>query len=85
MTKVDPELKAAHERSLKEAAATYRKAKVRADQILAEPRQRLADAVRAAFSADLKKSEIIRAADHVWSRQWIDHTVKGDTAATEDN
>ena len=76
MTRVDPELKQAHEKKLREAAAAYRKAKARADQIMIEPRQRLAEAVRAAYGDDVRKSEILTFTGHVWSRQWVDQTVK---------
>lgn len=76
MTKVDAELQAAHEKTLREVAAAYRKAKARADQIMVDPRQRLADAIRTAYGDNVKKSDILKATDHVWSRQWIDQTVK---------
>lgn len=76
MTKVDPELLAAHEKELKEVAAAYRRARTRAEQIMFEPRQRLAEAIRSAYGDDMRKSDILRATDHVWSRQWIDQTVK---------
>jgi hypothetical protein len=66
-----------HAEVLKKAAADYRAAQERAKQILIEPRQVLADAIRAAYADKMKKADIIRATDHVWSRQWVDMTVKG--------
>jgi hypothetical protein len=83
MTQVDPELKAAHEKELGEVADAYRQAKARADQIMSEPRQRLAEAVRAAYGDNVRKSEILKATDHVWSRQWIDQTVKPEGGRTQ--
>jgi hypothetical protein len=78
MSTPDEEFRRIHEEALRKAAAAYKRAKARADQIMAEPRQQLADAVREAYADGngLKKADIIRASDHVWSRQWIDETIR---------
>jgi hypothetical protein len=67
-----------HAEALKRAATRYKRAQERAKQIMVEPRQELADAIRAAYADKMKKADIIRATDHVWSRQWVDQTVKKD-------
>jgi methanogenic corrinoid protein MtbC1 len=71
-----------HERALKEAADEYRQAKQRADKIMAGPRERLAQRVKAAYEADMKKADILRATGHVWSRTWLDQAVR-DGARTD--
>ncbi len=78
MTKPNEEFVQLHQDELRKAAAAYRRAKARADQIMVGPRQQLADAIRGAYAdgKGMKKADIIRASDHVWSRQWVDETVK---------
>lgn len=80
-----------HGAELREAAKKYRRARKRADAILVPARTQLADSVRAAYVDGMRKSDILRATDHVWSRQWLDDTVRdlqrgqledGDASAT---
>jgi hypothetical protein len=65
-----------HDAELRDAAQRYRSARERAEQIVVPARTQLADAIRAAYSDGMRKADIIRAIDHVWSRQWVDETVR---------
>lgn len=65
-----------HVEALRRAATRYRQAQVKADQIMRGPRDELARTVRAAYAGKLRKSDILRAMDHVWSRTWLDATLK---------
>lgn len=56
-----------HERALAEAAEAYREAQDAAK--LAS--NRLADVMRAAYADGEKQSEILHAANHVWSREYL--------------
>lgn len=56
-----------HERALAEAADAYKQAQEAAK--LAS--NRLADAMRAAYADGEKQSEILHAANHVWSREYL--------------
>jgi hypothetical protein len=66
-----------HGAELHDAAQNYRRARKRAEQIVVPARADLADAIRAAYSDGMRKADILRAIDHVWSRQWLDETVRG--------
>jgi hypothetical protein len=61
---------------LKKAGAAYKRARTRADQIMDFPREQLTEKVRAAYADGMRKADILRAIDHVWSRQWLDDTVR---------
>jgi len=39
-------------------------------------RTRLADSIRVAYSDGMRKADILRAIEHVWSRQWVDETLR---------
>jgi len=67
-----------HTERLKKAAAKYRKARERAAEIERQASAELASEVRQAFAEGngMKKSEILRATDFVWSRTWLDQTLK---------
>ena len=65
-----------HGGELREAAQAYQRARERAEQIVVPARTQLADAIRAAYSDGVRKAEILRAIDHVWSRQWVDETLR---------
>ncbi|MGZ3141890.1 hypothetical protein ACVDFE_07805 [Lentzea chajnantorensis] len=56
-----------HEKVLAERAAAYRNAQAH----LAEERAALQEAVREASGAGMKQAEIIRATDHVWTREQV--------------
>jgi hypothetical protein len=56
-----------YERELGEAAAAYREAKT----TLAAASDRLAKAMRVAYRRGRLQSEILRLADHVWSREYL--------------
>lgn len=53
------------------ATRTYKRAQERSD----DARTQLADAVRTAYAAGMRKADIIRAIDHVWSREWLDRVL----------
>ncbi len=63
--------------ALAKAAAQYRKAVKRADDIKKQATDELAAAMREAYSEGegLKKADILRATGHVWSRTWVDHAL----------
>lgn len=63
---------------LKKAAAKYRRAKERAAEIERAASAELAQEVRSAYADGdgMRKSEILRATDFVWSRTWLDRTLK---------
>lgn len=65
-----------HSPELREAAKRYRRARERAEQIVVPARTQLAETIRAAYSDGMRKADILRAIDHVWSRQWVDETVR---------
>jgi hypothetical protein len=65
-----------HGARLREAAQSYRSARERAERIVVPARAQLADTIRAAYSDGMRKADIIRAIDHVWSRQWVDETLR---------
>lgn len=65
-----------HTAELKAAGAAYKAARTKADQIMAKPRDELTKKVRAAYAAGRRKADILRDIDHVWSRQWLDDTVR---------
>ncbi len=56
-----------HERAIAEAAAAY----VKASEAKEAASARLADAMRAAFADNERQSAILRAAGHVWSREYL--------------
>jgi len=56
-----------HKRELAKAAEDY----VRAKEAVERASARLADAMRAAYQDKMKQSEILRAANHVWSREYL--------------
>ena len=61
---------------LHKAGVAYKRARDRADQIMKKPREDLAEAVREAYANGRRKADILRDIDHVWSRQWVDETVR---------
>lgn len=65
-----------HSADLKKAGAAYKRARTRAEQIMNAPREDLTAKVRAAYASGMRKADILRAIDHVWSRQWLDDTVR---------
>ncbi|WP_043688429.1 hypothetical protein, partial [Streptomyces xylophagus] len=65
-----------HADDLKKAGAAYKRARERAEQTIKGPREDLTAKVRAAYEAGMRKADILRAIDHVWSRQWLDDTVR---------
>lgn len=67
-----------HATALKQAADKYRRAQKRADELVAEPRRELTEAMRAAYSDEIRIADILRYADHVWSRTWVEKAVKDD-------
>lgn len=67
---------------LKKAASRYRRAKERAAEIERQASSELAAEIRTAYAdgEGMRKSAILRATDYVWSRTWLDQTLKaGDT------
>lgn len=65
-----------HADELKRAGAAYKRARDRAEQTMKVPREDLTEKVRAAYADGMRKVDILRAIDHVWSRQWLDDTVR---------
>ncbi|MEU7170243.1 hypothetical protein ABZ949_01975 [Micromonospora tulbaghiae] len=70
-----------HAAALREAGEAYQQARDEAERIMSEPRDNLTRAARAAFAGGMKKSDILRAMGHVWSRTWLDKAVRGETPA----
>lgn len=66
------------EAALAKAAAQYRKAVKRADEIREKASEDLAAAMRDAYAdgQGMKKADILRATGHVWSRTWMDEALK---------
>ena len=60
---------------LRNAAIKYREEVERMEAA----RLHLADTVRAAYQAGMRKADILRAIDHVWSREWLDRTLAEET------
>lgn len=56
-----------HERAIAEAAAEYQQATEAKDRASAK----LADAMRAAYRDNEQQSAILKAAGHVWSREYL--------------
>lgn len=56
-----------HERALADAAAEYQ----RATEAQKEASARLADAMRAAYKDGEQQSAILKAANHIWSREYL--------------
>jgi hypothetical protein len=56
-----------HERAIAEAAAKY----IAATEAQKVASAKLADAMRAAYSDNERQSAILRAAGHVWSREYL--------------
>jgi hypothetical protein len=65
-----------HTAELKAAGAAYKAAREKANEIMDEPRKTLAEKVRAAYAAGRRKADILRDIEYVWSRQWLDDTVR---------
>jgi hypothetical protein len=65
-----------HATGLKQAGQAYKRARDKADALLAKPREDLTEAVRAAYAAGMRKADILRAIDHAWSRQWVDDNTR---------
>lgn len=62
-----------HELALKKAVAAYRRANKRATDIQRKASAELAAAMRTAFEeGHMKKADILKATDHIWSRTWLD-------------
>jgi hypothetical protein len=62
--------------NLATAGAAYQRARDKAEQIMAEPRATLTEAVRAAYAAGVRKAAILRAIGDVWTRPWLDEVTK---------
>ncbi|GIH07447.1 hypothetical protein Rhe02_55140 [Rhizocola hellebori] len=52
-----------HEEALAQAAADYRR--------FLDARQKLGDAIRAADAAGMRQVDILKATDHVWTREQV--------------
>ena len=61
-------LMADHVAELAKSARNYREVRVRSAAVKIE----LAEAVRTAYAHGMRKADILRAIDHVWSREWLD-------------
>ncbi len=70
--------------ALKQAAIKYRKAVKRAEEIQAQASAELAVTLKAAYAdgQGMKKSDILLATDHVWSRTWLDNALKRTDSTT---
>lgn len=68
---------------LRKTTDRYRREKRRAAEIERKASSELADAVRAAYVGGMKKADIIRAIDHVWSRTWVDRACQEDRPADD--
>ncbi len=73
------------EAALASAAAKYRRAVKRAEEIQKQASEELADAMRAAYAngRGMKKADILRATGHVWSRTWMDNALKNEPNPTQ--
>lgn len=69
-----------HEQALRAAAAEYRRATEEAKQA----RDALAAEIRAAYDDDVRQSTILRAIDHVWTREYL-RQVLGLTRSKDDD
>lgn len=68
---------------LEKAAAAYRAAQAKADGIMETARAQLAASICSAYASGVRKVDIGRVTDGVWSRAWIDETIrKGQESAT---
>jgi hypothetical protein len=56
-----------HEKALATAANAYRRANAQADRA----RKALTDAIRAADADQMRQVDILRATDHVWTREQV--------------
>ena len=56
---------------LARVARRYQRAQDAAEAARAE----LTEATKAAFAGGMRKAEILRAIDHVWSREWLDQVL----------
>jgi len=65
-------------KALRRTTDRYRREKKRAADIERKASAELAEAIRTAYADGMKKADIIRAIDHVWSRTWVDRACKGD-------
>lgn len=63
---------------LRAAAAKYRRAREQAAEIERQASSELAAAIQAAYAdgKGMRKSAILRATDHVWSRTWLDQALR---------
>ena len=68
---------------LEAAAAAYRAAQEKADAIMATARTKLAASVCSAYASGVRKVDIGRITDKVWSRAWIDETIRKGTESAE--
>lgn len=64
-----------HTTALKRAGEAYQHARDEAERIMSTPREDLTQAARDAYTAGMKKADILRAMGHVWSRTWLDTAV----------
>lgn len=62
-----------HIAAIREATDAYRQAQA----AMVEAQASLVQAMREAYAARFRKSEIMRATDHLWSRTWLDRTLDG--------
>ncbi len=62
--------------ALVRAAAQFRRAVKRSEDIKKQANADLAAAIRTAYGQGMKKSEMLRVTGQVWSRTWIDNVLK---------
>lgn len=67
---------------LERAAAKYTTAKKKADELMAVARTELASAVVDGHNDGVRKVDIGRHIDNVWSRAWIEKTINAAKAET---
>lgn len=74
-----------HEAALRKAVAAYKRANKRATDIQKKASAELATAMRTAFTVGhMRKADILKATDHVWSRTWLDKALADDNKPKED-
>ncbi|MCX5066725.1 hypothetical protein OOJ91_12625 [Micromonospora lupini] len=66
-----------HQTRLREGGEAYQRAKEEAKRIVEEPRDKLADAARAAYADGVKKADILRWTGYAWSDTWLNTILAG--------
>jgi hypothetical protein len=64
------------EAALAKAAAQFRKSVKRADDIKKQASDDLTKAMKTAYDAGMKKADMLRVTNQVWSRTWLDKALK---------